>query len=118
MGVNLMSETIPTVVTYATDPREMTPEDLNRLGFKRVSRGQAIRDMCLSCMGGSPAEVRRCENGACPLFVFRMNHDPYREQREMTEEQRAAGAERLRKARESRTGAQPQPASVSLFDDD
>lgn len=105
-------------VTYATDPREMTPEDCNRLGFKRVSRGEAIRGMCLQCMGGSTAEVRRCENGGCPLFLFRCGTDPFREQREMTEEQRVAGAERLRKARENRTGAQPQPASVSLFDDD
>ena len=107
-----------TEITYATDPREMTPEDLNRLGFKRVSRGDAIRQMCLSCMGGSTAEVRRCENGACPLFWFRCGTDPWREQREMTEEQRQAGAERLRRARESRSGAQPQGAGVSLFDDD
>lgn len=113
-----MSETMPAIATYSTDPREMTPEDLNRLGFKRVSRGDAIRQMCLQCMGGSTAEVRRCENGACPIFMFRMGSDPWREQREMTEEQRVAGADRLRKARESRNGTQLQPVSISLFDDD
>lgn len=118
MGVKLMNDMTTPMVTYATDPREMTPEDCNRLGFKRVSRGDAIRQMCLQCMGGSTAEVRRCENGACPLFLFRCGTDPFREAREMTEEQRAAGAERLRKARENRTGAQPQPVTVSLFDDD
>lgn len=104
-------------VTYATDPREMTPEDLIRLGFKRTSRGDAIREMCRSCMGGSYAEVRRCENGGCPLFLFRMSHDPWREQREMTEEQKQAGADRLRAAREKRAPVQ-QASGGGLFDDD
>jgi hypothetical protein len=98
------------------DPREMTPEDLAKLGFKRISRGDAIKRKCLDC-AGSHAEVRRCECGSCALWPLRFG-DPWREAREMTEEQRVAGAERLRKARESRSGVQPQPATISLFDDD
>lgn len=106
-----------TPATYATDPREMTPEDLAKLGFKRISRGDAIKAKCLDC-AGSHAEVRRCECGSCALWPLRFG-DPWREQREMTEEQRQAGAERLRKARESRTAAPTvPPRPVSLFDDD
>jgi hypothetical protein len=39
---------------------------------------QAIRAKCLDCMGGSPAEVRRCPCEDCTLFPFRMGHNPNR----------------------------------------
>lgn len=114
----MVSETIPDEGTpQGFDARELSADDLKRLGFKRVSRGDAIRAMCVQCVG-TVHEVRKCECSACPIWIFRFGSDPWREAREMTEEQRQAGADRLRKARESRFGVQPQPASVSLFDDD
>ena len=88
--------------TFITDPRDLGPEDMQRLGVRRVSRGDAIRQMCLACMGGSPTFVRECESGGCPLYWFRMGTDPFREAREMSDEQRAVMAERLAKAREAR----------------
>lgn len=86
----------------APDPRQMTPADLGALGLSRISRGDAIRAKCLDCMGGSPAEVRRCESGSCALWSFRMGNDPWRETREMSDEQRAAAGERLARARAAR----------------
>lgn len=85
-----------------TDHVEPTAANLARFGIARTSRGDAIRAMCLQCMGGSPHEVRLCVSSTCPLFAFRMGTDPWREKREMTEEQRQAAAERLARAREAR----------------
>lgn len=82
------------------DPRKMGSDDMQAIGLERVSRGDAIRAKCIDCMGGNSAEVRRCGDKACALWPFRMGTDPWREKREMTEEERAAAGERLRAARE------------------
>lgn len=42
------------------------------------NRATAIRAFCIICMGGSYAEVRRCESVKCPLWPFRMGKDPLR----------------------------------------
>ena len=85
----------------ATDPRTLTPAGLAARGFRRISRGDAIRLKCLDC-AGSFAEVRRCECAGCPLWLFRMGTDPWREAREMTDEQRQAASDRLARAREAK----------------
>ncbi len=64
---------------------------------------KAIRANCLQCVGGSAYEVRTCTAKNCYLFPFRFGKNPYTKKREMTEEQRAEAADRLRKARERRT---------------
>lgn len=38
--------------------------------LKRLKK--AVRDKCLECSGGTPAEVALCELEECPLFPFRM----------------------------------------------
>ena len=63
---------------------------------------KAIRAFCLECCGGSSAEVRECTSNRCPLKPFRFGKNPYRTKREMTEEQKAAAAARLLKAREGK----------------
>jgi hypothetical protein len=85
------------------DPRKMGPADMEALGLERISRGDAVRAKCLDCMGSSPAEVRRCGDVTCALWPFRMGSDPFREKREISDEQREAAAERFRLAREART---------------
>lgn len=35
------------------------------------SRKAAIKLMCLECVGGSRADVARCTDGGCPLFLYR-----------------------------------------------
>ena len=37
---------------------------------------KAIRANCLNCMGHNAAEVRRCPIEGCPLYHFRMGHNP------------------------------------------
>ena len=63
---------------------------------------KAIRKHCLECCGGNQNEVKLCPAEACVLHPFRLGKNPYRTKREMTDEQRAAAAERLAKARQSR----------------
>ena len=61
---------------------------------------KAIRAKCLDCCCGSVTEVKLCPDDECPIHVFRFGKNPYRTKRELSEEQRAAAAERFRQARE------------------
>lgn len=63
---------------------------------------KAIRANCLQCVGGSAYDVRTCTAKNCYLFPFRFGKNPYTKKREMTEEQRAEAADRLRAAREKK----------------
>lgn len=60
---------------------------------------KAIRQYCLECCYDSPNEVRICNITDCPLYPYRLGHNPNRKNN-MTEEQKEALRERLRKARE------------------
>lgn len=62
---------------------------------------KAIRAFCLECSGDSPAEVKSCPVEKCPLYPFRLGKNPYRQRREMTEEQKRVLADRLREARKN-----------------
>lgn len=59
---------------------------------------RAIRANCLDCMGGNAAEVRRCPVERCPLYSYRMGHNPAAK-RELTETEREAVKARLSSAR-------------------
>lgn len=39
---------------------------------------KAIRAKCLECMAGQANEVRLCPCDDCPLYGFRMGHNPNR----------------------------------------
>lgn len=62
---------------------------------------KAIREFCLECSGDSYAEVRDCPRMACPLYAFRLGKNPYRQRKEMTEDEKRVLADRLREARKS-----------------
>lgn len=66
---------------------------------------KAIRAFCLGCSGDSPAEVKNCPVEKCPLFPFRMGKNPYRQRREMSEEEKRVLADRLREARKNIGGS-------------
>lgn len=61
---------------------------------------KAIRLFCVDCCGGSSNEVKLCPATKCALYPFRFGKNPFRAKRELTDEQRAAMAERLKKARD------------------
>ena len=62
---------------------------------------KAIRAKCIDCCCGSTAEVKDCPAVKCPLYPFRFGKNPYRQRREMSEEQKQVLAGRLREARKN-----------------
>lgn len=72
--------------------------------MEAISPMKAIRLKCLDCCGGSSKEVKTCGAKDCPLYAFRLGKNPYRQKREYTEEQRAEMAERLKNARDKKSG--------------
>jgi hypothetical protein len=71
---------------------------------------RVIRAKCLDCSGGMESEVRKCTAIGCALWPYRMASNPFRAPREMTQEQRDAGAARLAAAR-----ARGRPSSEVAF---
>lgn len=62
---------------------------------------KAIRAYCLECSGGQPSEVKYCPVEKCPLYPFRLGKNPFRQRREMTDDERKALGERLRESRKN-----------------
>src|SRR5258708_28311280 len=60
---------------------------------------RVLRAKCIDCCGGSESEARKCTAIGCALWPYRMATNPFRAPREMTPEQREAGAARLAAAR-------------------
>ena len=65
-----------------------------------LSYAKAIRKHCLDCCAGSADEVRICHLETCPLFPFRFGKDPGKAKRVVTDAQRAAGRESMKRLRE------------------
>ena len=68
---------------------------------KTLTPIKAIKAKCLDCCCGQREEVKLCPVTDCPLWNFRLGKNPNRS-RSLTDEQRAAAAERLAKARASK----------------
>ena len=62
---------------------------------------KAIRAKCLDCCLDQSNEAKLCPAEDCPLWPFRLGKNPFRKKRVMTEEQKAAAAEKLRNARKN-----------------
>src|SRR5690242_11291356 len=86
------------------DPRQMTEIELIELGHVKRPLLRVIRANCVECSGGSEAEVRRCRMVACQFWPYRMGTNPF-QHRELSDEQREAGAARLAAARKARAAA-------------
>ena len=62
---------------------------------------KAIREKCLDCCCGCASEVKECTIEECPIYPYRFGKNPFRQKREMTEEERKELGDRLREARKS-----------------
>ena len=70
---------------------------------KITSPIKAIKAKCLDCTCGYREEVKLCPISDCPLFPFRLGKNPFSKRgSSITEEQKIAMAERMKKARESK----------------
>src|SRR6476659_10239704 len=85
------------------DLRHTTPDELQACGITPQPLLEAIRAKCLDCCCGNDAEVRRCGDVTCANWPYRMNANPFRAKRHLTETRRAA-LERARLAGHRRWG--------------
>ena len=67
--------------------------------MRKIPPLKAIRLKCLDCSAGSSNEVKLCVIPDCPLYPYRFGKNPYRKQRELTEEEKAILTERLKKGK-------------------
>lgn len=93
------------------DPRKMSEAEFEQIGIVDRPLLDVIRSKCLDCVAGAESEVRRCVSVRCDLWPYRMRKNPLR-RREMSDEQRAAAAERLGRARRVRTGDEAEATSA------
>lgn len=67
---------------------------------------KAIRAKCLDCSCFSSDEVQKCVMTDCPLYPFRFGVNPFNsrtgKKKELTDEERAEVAERLKKGRDKK----------------
>lgn len=61
---------------------------------------KAIRMKCKDCMGGSAKRVADCDDDNCALHPFRSGKNPFRQTRELSDDEKAKMRENLKKARE------------------
>jgi len=55
----------------------VTREQLVELGHIKKPLATAIREMCVSCMGGSTKQVALCTSVCCPLWIYRFGANPW-----------------------------------------
>jgi hypothetical protein len=89
-------------------PRKSTGPDTIGADSKTLSLDsstpmKAIRAKCIDCCAGQRSEVEQCGAVNCPLYPYRLGKSPNRKPRQLTDEQRKAVADRLAKARNSKT---------------
>ena len=88
----------PTGETEGKHPRD-ADVDVMREIHEPAPLLRVIRAKCIDCSGGSESEARKCTAIGCARWPYRMASNPFRAPREMTPEQREAGAARLAAAR-------------------
>jgi len=49
-----------------------------QMNTKHLTPVKAIRSKCYECVGGRPSEVRKCDTVKCPLYPYRLGHNPNR----------------------------------------
>ena len=77
------------------DPRSIKGEEFQQAGIYGDAILAVIRAKCLDCCVYQVEEVRKCAAVVCPNWPYRMGTNPFYK-RELTDEQRAAQAERAR----------------------
>lgn len=74
-------------------------EYIKFLSGQRVSAGQAIKAKCYDCTGFYADGVEDCGSLACALYPFHPYNKNKQKSRVMSDEQRKASGDRLRKMR-------------------
>lgn len=80
-------------------PSKMTAENFKEMGHEPLGFRKAIKSFCLWCVNGSYSEVTKCVATDCPLYPYRTGKNPFKAQREYTDEERNAFRERFAQMR-------------------
>ena len=80
------------------DPRELTADQLAKLGHAPISPLQALRRTCIAHLGTAP-RVRACTASLCPAWPFRLGKHPYKKKSVLTDEQKRDRAAQVGVAR-------------------
>lgn len=83
-------------------PKQTSKSEFASLGHEAQPILSVIRAKCIDCCCGAYSEVANCTSMKCALWPYRMGTNPFRNGRTFTEEQKAASADRMQKAREAR----------------
>ena len=78
-----------------SDPRDMSTEDLNKLGHSKTNIYDVIRNNCKECLNGSINLIRSCTQTSCLFWPYRMGSNPFNRQN-LTEEERQLRSERAK----------------------
>ena len=90
---------------YPMNPKKITPEQLEALGFRKQSLAKVIRAKCLQCAGHSMVDVRKCSQTVCANWPYRMGSDPFSCRRGSSDNEALFRARAARAARrEARKG--------------
>lgn len=80
-------------------------KEAQALGFRQQSPISAIREKCRECMGNSSRAIEECTSVSCALWPFRFGVNVWTDERQLSDEQRDAMAERLALARSAKGSA-------------
>ena len=88
------------------DARDVADNNISKKSQRNPVK--AIRAKCIDCCGAEDYtnRIRDCEITKCAIHPFRMGKNPYREKKQLTEEQQAMYKERARKMWETRKAKQ------------
>ena len=88
------------------DARDVADNNISKKSQRNPVK--AIRAKCIDCCGADDYinRIRNCEITKCAIHPFRMGKNPYREKKQLTEEQQAMYKERARKMWETRKAKQ------------
>ena len=88
------------------DAREIANQNISKNSQKNPVK--AIRAKCIDCCGAEDYNKRiaECDIVKCALHPFRMGKNPYRQKKQISEEQKEKFSDRMKKAWETRKANQ------------
>lgn len=98
---------IPKIKIMSTEITQTLLEEIRKKRPNFVERAlksplKNIELFCLICVGGSRKDVETCTSPSCPHYNLRLGKNPFRTSRELTQEQKQAATERMKKIARSR----------------
>lgn len=82
---------------------EITESKIHNGDDRPTAPLKAIKAFCFECVGYERNGIKECDAVKCPLWCFRDGKNPYRKEKEYTEEQLKSMKERMANARNKKS---------------